>query len=314
VQTDIRLAPSPTSRPWLTIRRRRTLEGYLFLLPWALGLLLFIGGPMVASLGLSLTRYNIAQPPQFVGLDNYVRALTRDQLFWPSLGRTFLFAFVMVPLGVTTSLLLASLLNVALKGTRIYRTLYFLPHLIPGVAAAIVWRAVLQRDVGVLNQLLALVGVRGPSWMGTVEWAIPAVMLIALWQNAGGNRMIIFVAGLQGVPHELYEAAEIDGAGAWAKFQHVTIPMISPAIFFNLVLGVIGALKVFTIAFVATKGGPAYATWFFALHIYTQAFEYFNLGYAAALSWVFFVIMLAFTFAQFRVSRHWVYYSGEDRA
>jgi multiple sugar transport system permease protein len=220
----------------------------------------------------------------------------------------------MVPLGVTTSLLLAALLNQALKGTSLYRTVFFLPSLVPAVAAAIVWRAVLQKDVGVVNHVLGLVGVRGPSWMGTVEWAIPAILLIALWQNAGGNRMIIFLAGLQGVPQELYEAAEIDGAGRLARFQHVTLPMISPAIFFNLILGVIGALKVFTIAFVATKGGPAYATWFFALHIYTQAFEYFNLGYAAALSWVFFFIMFVFTFVQFQASRRWVYYSGEDRS
>ena len=269
---------------------------------------------MAASLYLSLTRYNIAQPPQFIGLENYRQALQGDQLFWPSLGRTFLFAIVMVPMGVAASLLLAVLLNQRLRGTSLYRTVFFLPSLVPAVAAAIVWRVVLNKDAGVLNQLLGLVGIAGPSWIGSVEWAIPAVLVIALWQSAGGNRMIILLAGLQGVPQELYEAAEIDGAGHWDRFQHVTLPMVSPALFFNLILGVIGALKVFTIAFVATKGGPAYATWFFALHIYTQAFEYFNLGYAAALSWVFFVVMFLFTFVQFRLSRRWVYYSGEGRS
>lgn len=289
-------------------------EGLLFLSPWAIGFTVFIAGPMLASLVLSLTRYNIAEPPEFIGLQNYVTAFTEDQLFWPSLGRTFLFAIVAVPLGTMLSLLLALLLNQNLRGTAVYRTLYFLPSLTPAVAAAILWQWVLQPEVGIVNFLLAQAGLTGPPWLGSVEWAIPAIILIALWQNAGGNRMMIYLAGLQGVPQELYEAAEIDGASVWAQFRHVTLPMISPTVFFNMVLGVIGALKVFTIAFVATKGGPAYATWFFALHIYTQAFQYFEFGYAAALSWIFFVILLVFTVAQFWASKRWVYYAGEGQS
>jgi multiple sugar transport system permease protein len=303
----------PARRRWLTTRRRRALEGLLYLSPWALGLALFVVGPMLVSLYLSLTRYDIVSPPAFVGVDNYAMALTGDKLFWSSLGRTFAFAFVAVPLGSTLSLLLAVLLNQSLRGTSVYRTFFFLPSLTPAVAAAILWSWVLQPEAGLVNYLLSLVGIKGPPWLGSAEWAIPAIVLIALWQNAGGNRMMIYLAGLQGVPPELYEAARIDGAGAWSTFRHVTVPLISPTIFFNLVLGVIGALKVFTIAFVATKGGPAYATWFFALHIYTQAFQYFELGYAAALSWLFFVILLAFTAIQFGLSRRWVYYAGEGR-
>ena len=289
------------------------LEGYLCLSPWALGLVLFVLGPMVASLYLSLTRYNIARPPEFVGLQNYVQAFTEDKLFFPSLLRTFTFAFVVVPIGQTGSLLLATLLNERLKGQNVYRALYFLPSLTPAVAAAIMWQWLLNPESGIVNYLLAQIGIRGPAWLGSVEWAIPAIIIVALWQNVGGNRMLIFLAGLQGVPQELYEAAEIDGAGPVSKFWNVTLPMISPTMFFNLVLGVIGALKVFTIAFVAAKGGPAYATWFFALHIYTQAFEYFNMGYAAALSWVFFLVLLTFTLIQFRASSRWVYYAGEGK-
>jgi multiple sugar transport system permease protein len=161
--------------------------------------------------------------------------------------------------------------------------------------------------------LLDLIGVKGPAWFGSTEWAIPSIALIALWNGIGGNRMMIFLAGLQGVPQELVDAAEVDGANGWQRFRHVTLPMISPTIFFNLVLGIIGALQVFTTALIATRGGPANATWFYALHIYTNAFQYFSMGYAAALAWMFFVVMFVFTAIQFRVSSRWVYYAGGDK-
>src|SRR5919201_3669891 len=291
--------------------RREALEGYLFLLPWALGFSLLIAGPMLDSLYLSFTSYDIARPPVFVGPENYLRAVTIDPQFWPSLAKTFYYALVVVPVGLTLSMLLATLLNQKLAGTNVFRTLYFMPHLTPIVATALVWKVILHPEVGLINSLLFGLGIRGPGWLSSVEWAIPALMIMALWRGAGGNTMMIFLAGLQGIPSELYEAAAIDGANGWHRFRHVTVPMLSPTVFFNLELGVIGALKVIASALVASRGGPAYATWFYALHIYTEAFVNFKMGYAAALAWVFFVIVLAITYVQVRLSGRWVYYAGE---
>jgi multiple sugar transport system permease protein len=298
-------------RPRLTLRRLEAFYGYLFLLPWAIGFVLFVGGPMLASFGLSFTRYAIAQPPQFIGLANYVEIATSDNLFWGSLGRTFLYAIVMVPASLIGSLLAALLLNQGLRGTNLFRTFYFLPHLTPIIASAILWMWLFNPDVGPVNHLIRAIGLPGPGWFGSPDWAMPGLIIMALWAAIGGNRMLIFLAGLQGVPQELYEAAEIDGAGVWTKFEHVTLPLLTPTIFFNLVLGIIGALRVFSAAFVATEGGPAYATWFYALHIYTKAFKFFEMGYASALAWIFFLVMFAFTYVQFRAARRWVYYAGQ---
>jgi multiple sugar transport system permease protein len=297
----------------LTQARREALEGYLCLAPWALGFLLFIAIPMVVSLGLSFTDSDILSPAKFVGLANYERAFFGDDRFWSSLQRTFYYALLVVPIGVVGSLMAALLLNQRLKGTTLYRTLYFLPHLTPTVAAALLWVWVLQPDFGLVNYLLEMVGIKGPAWFGSTEWAIPSLAMIALWNGIGGNRMMIFLAGLQGVPSELIDAAEVDGANTWQRFRHVTLPMITPTLYFNLVLGVIGALQVFTTALIATGGGPAYATWFYALHIYTNAFLYFSMGYASALAWIFFVVMFALTYVQVHVSSRWVYYAGDDK-
>ncbi len=269
---------------------------------------------MIASLLLSLTEYRITSPPTFIGLENYRMAFTEDRLFWPSLGRTFYYAVISVPVGITGSLLLATLLNQGLKGTTLFRTILFLPSLTPVVASALLWTMLLQPETGIINYLLRAFGIPGPRWFGSVQWAIPGLILMTTWGSMGGNRMMIFLAGLQGVPESLYDAASIDGANGWQRFQHVTLPMISPTVFFNLVLGIIGALRVFAAAMIATQGGPAYATWFFALHIYTQAFQYFEMGYASALAWSFLVVMLGFTYIQFRSSSRWVYYEGEIRS
>lgn len=293
------------------LRRSEIIWGIIFLSPWIAGFTLFVGGPMVASLYLSLTKYNVSRPPVFVGLKNYVYALTEDPLFWGSLGRTFYYAVVSVPVGIAGSLLLAVLLNQKLFGTSGYRTFFFLPHLTPVVASAIIWVWIFQADYGVLNYLLSKAHLPGPKWLGSTEWAIPALIIMSLWRSVGGNRMMIFLAGLQGVPVELYEAASIDGAGLWRRFWHITLPMISPTLFFNLVLGIIGALKVFAPAFIATQGGPAYATWFYALHMYYNAFQYFKMGYGSALAWIFLVVVMGITAIQFRVASRWVYYAGE---
>ncbi len=294
------------------LETKQALWGYVFLMPWLLGLTIFLVGPILISAYLSFTEYDVLSSPQFIGLSNYARAFTGDKQFWPSLGRTLYYSIVVVPVGLIGSLALAMLLNQGIKGTNIFRTLYFLPHLTPAVALAVLWVWIFHPSLGPVNTMLGWIGIDGPGWLTSKQWALPALIIITIWAGVGGNTMLIFLAGLQGVPKELLEAAEIDGAGAWARFRNVTLPMISPTMLFNLILGIIGALKVFTLAFVATNGGPSYATWFYALHIYNQAFNYFRMGYGAALAWIFVVVLMAFTYLQLHLSRRWVYYAGES--
>ena len=303
-------------RSRLSPRAREEIAGWLWTSPWLLGFFLFVFGPMVASLYLSFTKYAIGGTPQVIGLDNFVRALSgKDDLFWPSMGRTVEYAFVMVPIGIGLSLLAATLLNQGLKGTAVFRTLFFLPSLTPVVAAAVIWRWLYQPDFGAINWLLWQLGVdEGPRWLTTPSMALPSLMLIALWASVGGGAMVIFLAGLQSVPRELHDAAAIDGANAWQRFRNVTLPLITPTIFFNLVIGIIAALKVFALAVLATQGGPNYATWFFNLHLYNNAFQFFEMGYASALAWIFFLLVVALTFLNVRWSRNWVHYEGEERA
>ena len=292
------------------MQARKALWGYLFLLPWLIGMLVFIVGPIIASFILSFTEYDVLSPPRFIGLDNYIKAFTGDSLFWPSIGRTFEYALGVVPLGLLGSLLLAMLLSRQTRSVYVFRTFFFIPSLTPAVALALLWTWIFAPTVGPINVTLAYIGIQGPGWLTSATWALPGLLIITLWASMGGNTMLIFLAGLKGVPRELYDAAEIDGAGRWARFRNITLPMISPTILFNLILGVIGALKVFTLSFVATSGGPSYSTWFFALHIYQQAFSYFKMGYGSALAWIFLVMLLVFTYFQLMYSRRWVYYAG----
>jgi multiple sugar transport system permease protein len=293
------------------MRRREAIEGFIFLLPWLIGFIAFSGGPIIASAFLSLTKYNVLSPPTFIGFQNYVYALTKDDLFIPAILKTLYYAVLVVPPSIVLSLAIALLLNQKLSGTAIWRTMFFLPTLTPVVAAALLWRWMLNPDVGLVNYLLAQVGIKGPGWLSSIEWAVPSLALVGLWTSVGGAQMIIFLAGLQNVPQELTEAAQIDGAGAWTRFRHVTLPLVTPTIFFNLILGIIFSLRTFDIAFVATNGGPARATWFISIHIYQNAFVSFDMGYASALSWMFFIIVMLITFLQFRVSGRWVFYAGE---
>jgi multiple sugar transport system permease protein len=302
-------------RTGLSLRAREEISGWLWTSPWLIGFLLFVLGPMLISLYLSLTKYAIGSTPQFIGLDNFVRALSgKDDLFWPSMGRTVEYAFVMVPIGITLSLLVAILLNQGLKGTSIFRTLYFLPSLTPVVASAVIWRWLYQPNFGAINWLLWEFGVdEGPRWLNNPQSALPSLMIIGLWGSVGGGAMVIFLAGLQSVPRELHDAASIDGANAWQRFRSITLPMISPTMFFNLVIGIIAALKVFAVAVLATSGGPNYATWFFNLHLYNNAFQFFEMGYASALAWIFFLLVVTLTYLNVRWSRNWVHYEGEVR-
>jgi len=312
---DVRRVSSLQTRiGWSRIRRREALYGVLFASPFLLSLILWSGGPIIASFVLSYFDYDIVSAPRWVAARNYVHALTSDNLFWPALRKTFYYVMLSVPTGVVGSLLLAWILDKGVFGFKAFRALFYIPSLTPGVALALLWAWILNPKLGPVNYALKNVfGINGPGWLGQPAWAIPSLVIMGLWAGLGGNRMLIFLAGLQGVPRELYEAAEIDGANTWGRLLHVTLPIISPAIFLNLVLSIIGALKVFDTAYVATAGGPAYATWFIALHIYQNAFKYRQMGYASALAWLFLLIILAFTLVQFWLQRHWVYYAGEVR-
>jgi multiple sugar transport system permease protein len=302
-------------RRLLSNRAREEISGWLWTSPWLLGFVLFVMGPMLASLYLSFTTYAIGGRPSWIGLGNYVRAIGgQDELVIPSLSRTLIYAFVMVPIGITLSLMAATLLKQGLKAKVLFRTLFFLPSLTPVVATAVLWRWLYQPEYGTINAALwQLAGINGPRWLADSSYALPALMLVGLWGTVGGGTMVIFLAGLQGVPQELHEAASIDGATSWHRFRHVTLPLITPTIYFNLVISIIAALKVFAVAFLATSGGPNYATWFFNLHLYQHAFQYFEMGYASALAWIFFILVVTLTYLNVRTSRRWVYYEGEDR-
>jgi multiple sugar transport system permease protein len=302
-----------TRRGMSRMARREELYGWLFVSPWILGFLLFTLGPMLASFYLGFTEYSIASPPKWVGVANYQKALSgTDNLFWPSLWRTFVYAVTVVPIGLAGSLLIAVLLNQNLKGTVLFRTLFFLPYLVPSVAAAVLWQWLFQPEFGAINWLLGLIGIKGPLWLADSRWAMGSLMIMTLWGVIGGPTMVIFLAGLQGVPQEMHEAAALDGAGSAQRFFRITLPLLTPTIFFNFVIGLIAALKVFEIAYVATKGGPNYATWFFILHLYQTAFQNVEMGYASALAGVFFVIVVSLTILNVRLSRRWVYYEGEE--
>lgn len=290
------------------LQRREAIEGYLWISPWLIGFIIFSLGPILASFYLSLTKYKIGGTPEWIGLANYIEAFSQDKLFWPSLGRTAYFAVGSVFVGVFLSLMAAVLLNQKLKGESVFRALFYLPSLTPIVALALLWTWLLQPQLGLVNYLLYQAGIDGPGWLADRDWAIPSIILISLWASVGGGRMVIFLAGLQNVPKEMLESAEIDGANAWQRFWYITIPMISPVILFNLILGVIGSFSVFSVAYIATDGGPNYATWFYMLHLYYNAFSYFQMGYASALAWIFFVVIFILSYLQIKFSNRWVYY------
>ncbi len=291
----------------VSLRKREALAGYMFIAPAVVGFVVFVAGPIVASLVFSLTEFRLIVPPRWTGLANY-GTLVRDPLFWQSLNVTIRYALAALPLGLVCSLALAVLMNQKVRGIAFWRTVYYLPAVISGVAVAVLWTWILNPEFGLLNVLLRYVGVKGPHWLGNTRTALPSLVLIGLW-GVGGN-MVIYLAGLQGIPTELYEAAEIDGAGSTSRFTHITLPMLSPIIFFNLVMGLIGVFQFFTEPFVMTRGGPENSTLTYMLYLYRNAFSYFRMGYASALAWVFFVMVFLLTLAVFRSSPLWVYYEA----
>lgn len=307
-----RAAPRPFS-----LRRQEAVWGYIFISPWLIGFVVFTLGPMIASLVLSLTRYNITTAPVFLGLQNYIKLFTDDPKFWHSLSVTVRFAVIAIPLNLTFGFVLAFLLNQKVPGLAFWRTVYYLPSVIAGVAVAILWLLIFNPRFGILNWLLSLIGIDGPGWLSSPDWAVPALIIMSLWSVGGG--MIIYLSGLQSIPTALYEAAELDGANSFQRLFYITIPLMSPVIFYNLVIGIIGTFQYFTEVYVITAtsdtglGGPAEATLFYNVYLYSNAFRYLNMGYASALAWVLFIIVLVLTLLVFRSSALWVYYEGELR-
>jgi multiple sugar transport system permease protein len=304
------MAPAALSlRLGRAVRRpafREALAAYLFLLPGLLPMLAFVLAPIGGGLFFSLLKWNLLEPWTFIGLENY-RGLVADPEFWGSLRVSATYMAGVVPIGTVIALGLALALNRGRRGVIVYRTLYFMPVVTATVAIALLWRWLYAGQLGLINTLLALAGIEGPNWLGDPDWALPAVMVMSVWKGLGYT-MVIFLAGLQGVPEHLYEAAKIDGAGAWARFRHVTLPMLSPTTFFILVVGLIGALQVFDQIFVMTSGGPYRATVSVSYFIYETGFKLLNMGYAAAVAWLLFVIIFLITLLQWRLQDRWVHY------
>jgi multiple sugar transport system permease protein len=294
-----------------SLARREAITFYLCISPWLVGFLLFVLGPMVASLIISFTKWDLLTPAEFVGLRNYQKMFSRDPLFWQALKVTVLYTVAYVPIELVGGLALALIMNQNLRLRGLFRTIYYLPSVLPGVAFVVLWMWILHPNVGLINTLLSYVGIQGPRWLADPDWALPALLMMSLWGL--GRSMVIYLASLQGIPQQLYEASAIDGAGTWQAFWRITIPMLTPTIFFNLVLSIISTFQTFTSAFVATDGGPLDSTLFYVLYLFRQAFQFFNMGYASALAWVLFMIILVLTLLIVRSSDRWVYYEGGRR-
>lgn len=293
-----------------SFRLKETLTGYAFLSPWAVGFLVFGLYPIAMSLYYSLCQYDVLRVPQFIGLDNYRELLLDDPYFSKSIWNTLVYTILRLPLAIGGSLVLAVLANQAVRGIKLFRTAYFLPSIITGVVLSVIWMWMFNPQIGLVNTALGWLGLPGPLWLQSTAWSKPGMALMSLWA-IGGARMIVFLAALQGIPPSLYEAVEIDGGGWWARFWHVTVPMLSPVIFLWSVLEVIFSFQIFTEAYVMTKGGPLNSTLFYNLYLYFKAFDDYEMGYASAMAWILLIITLAVTMFQFWLGRRWVHYTGE---
>ena len=302
-----RAAGGARPRSTVTFIRRHRLIGYVFIAPWLVAFLLFEAIPILSGFYHSFTDWTATgRATNFIGLRNYSEALTRDPLFWISVRRTLYFIGVSVPLGIVIAFGLALMLNARIRGTTAYRTIYYLPAVVPTVAAVIVWVFIFETRRGILNFLLELVGLPPVRWLSDPNAAMPALIIMSLWGL--GAAMVIFLAGLQGIPQELYEAAEVDGASSRRKLMAITVPLMTPTIFFNLVMNLVAAFQAFNNAFIMTNGGPNNATLLYMLHLYNNAFRYFRMGYASALAVMLFVVVFGLTVLVYRTSNRWVYY------
>ncbi|TSB45763.1 carbohydrate ABC transporter permease [Alkalicoccobacillus porphyridii] len=299
--------PSPATKK--SKRSNENLTGWLFASPWVIGLLLFFAYPLLSSVYYSFTDYSIFQAGEFIGLANY-RELMTDELFWISIWNTVYFAVFFVPLSIIFGVALAMILNMKIKGMAVYRTIFFLPTLVPHVALAILWIWLLNPEFGLINNALNLIGIQGPPWLGSLFWAKPSLILMSLWGI--GQAVIIYLAGLSDISEEYYEAADVDGASFLQKTFKITIPLLTPVIFFNLVMGFIGAFQQFTLPYTMTNGSgsPADALTFYVMYLYDNAFNYFRMGYASAMAWILFFIIMSLTAFVFWSSKRWVHYQG----
>jgi multiple sugar transport system permease protein len=294
-------------RKGLRPRQREEIAFYLFILPWLLGLLIFTLGPMLASAYLSLTQFSIMSPPVWVGTANYT-TMFHTPLFWKSLYNTLFMVAIDLPLGLIASLSAAVLLNQKLRGVNIFRAIFYLPVLIPTIANILLWVWIFDKDSGILNTILKMFGLPGQPWLTDELWSKPSLIFMNLW--AIGGAMLIYLAGLKGVPVEMHEAAKIDGASAWQAFWKITMPLLTPTILFELVIGVIYEFQIFTQGYIL-GGGPNFSTTFYVLELFNNAFRYLKMGYASAMAWVLFGVTLVITLLVFRSTPYWVYYEAE---
>lgn len=285
---------------------RKNLVGYAFISPWLIGFLLFTAFPFLASVYLSFTRYNIVSAPSWVGVANYRILFTSDPLFWQALKVTFWYAVVAVPLGVVAGVGLALLLNLELRGMSLFRTIFYLPSIVPSVASSVIFLWILNPQTGLINGILRNFHIEGPAWLQDKAWAPWSLVLLSVW--AVGGSMVIYLAGLKEIPIYLYEAAVMDGANAFQKMRLITLPMLTPVIFFNLVMGIIGTFQYFTEAYIMTQGGPEDSTLFYALYLFQRAWRYLDMGYASAMAWVLFLVIMVLTGLVFRTQKRWVHY------
>jgi multiple sugar transport system permease protein len=298
----------PKKRPW-NLKQKEILAFYLCISPWIIGFILFYIGPVIASFYYSLTSWDLLSPPKYLAFDNYVKIFSRDKLFLQSLKVTLVYTLTYVPLDLVLGLLIALLLNRPIKGIAFFRTIFYLPSILTGVAYVVMWMWIFHPQLGLINTTLKLFGIAGPRWLLDPRYALWALVLMSIFQV--GRSMVIYLAGLQDVPKELHEAASIDGANAWNRFWKITLPLLTPSILFNLIFGIIMTFQSFTNVYIATNGGPLDSTLFYVLYLYQKAFSYFEMGYASALAWILFIIVLICTAIIFLTSGKWVFYRAE---
>lgn len=313
IKRTVKLFKPRRKRKLSKLERKEELQGFIFIGPWIIGLLCFTLFPILFSLYASFTNYNVTSTMDFIGLQNYNTMFFHDPLFWISLKNTLYYVAFSVPTGTIGAVTLAVLLNQRIVGMRMFRTVFYLPSVISGVGVYYLWMQLLSPTSGLVNFVLSWFGIDGPAWLSDPAWTKPAIILMRLWGLGGG--MLLYLASLQGVPASLYEAAEIDGASSIRRFWHVTLPMITPIIFFEIVTGLIGAFQIFQEGYVMSgngNGGPADSLLFYNLHLWHEAFTSFHMGYASAMAWILFIIAIVITLINLVLSKYWVYYEGGD--
>ena len=297
----------------ISLSRREAIWAYILISPWIIGFIVFTAGPMIASAVLSLMEYDVVSSARFIGLENWRYMFIEDPLFWHSLKVTLTYAIAAIPLGLVLGLALALLLNANVPGITVWRTIFYMPSVVSGVAVAVLWLYIFNPRFGILNWALSWFGIKGPGWLSSPDWAMPALIIMSLWGVGGG--MIVYLAGLQGIPTALYEAATIDGANKWQQFWRITLPLITPVILYNLVTGIISTFQYFTQVYVMTNppGSPANSTLVYNLHLYVNTFRWNRFGFGSAMAWFLLFVVLGMTMLVFRSSAAWVYYEGELR-